>query len=565
MASNFTTALETDVLVLGAGLAGLKAAYTAAENGSRVLLAVKTHLCSGASFYPLMDSLGCQAPLENGTDPSLFLEEINQSSLGMNDEALCQYYIEEINSCMEEMPQMGIPCNKLQEEKLACFAKRSRTIYVWGNWKDIRKNSYAILEKHPTITLKEHHQAVCLLTQSGQVQGAILQDEQGGLHWVKARAVVLATGGYGNLYQHNLNTPDVSGDGQALALMAGASLINMEFMQFIPGFITPHYKTILREGSLLHCEGLFNKQGENILRAQFPSDETYQHCLELRATHGPFTCETASRYFDIALMEAIRQQPGGSGAVIRYSPTILKDKREVMQLYLAWLKDTLKFDLLSTPIVLAPFFHAANGGVWIDSQCSTSVKGLFAAGEVAGGIHGADRHGGNATGSSLVFGRLAGRQAAQYAAALPCPALGEAEAKGQLAKAYPTGKAALTPDEVHQTIQQLMWTHANILRTEAATLKAMAQVQQLERQYSAGAFMEGKQGAAAVKAQHHMLLAKAILTAIDGRKESRGSHYRIDYPHRDDEHFLRRQLLRLASDGTTIEASWAPPATSYRP
>lgn len=549
-----------DVVVVGAGLAGIKAAVTAAKRGREVLLCVKSVLCSGSSFYTLMDTLHCQAPFDEA-DKAVFLRDIDACGGGMNDPVMNRYYVDHIAERIAEFPEMGVYCEPLPERKLACFASHPHRLYSWTGWAEIRARLREILTRFPNLSLCERTEAVTAVTERGTdgvpaVRGVLLFDKQrAALRFVGCSSLILATGGFGALYEHNLNSPDVAGDGHVLALEAGARLINLEFNQFIPGLIRPVNKIVFREGTLDYCEGLIGADGTDVLRQLLPDPAEYAECLRLRAFHGPFTSADLSKYFDIALMKACLAEGHTDGIQIRYSPRICQDGRSYVSGYLEWLKKNHRVNLCRDKITIAPFFHAANGGILVDHRCETDVRGLFACGEAAGGIHGADRLGGNASGSCLVFGYLAAESACACADAVrPGGEPSEAELAGLLESVYRTGADhSLPPQEVIAAVKREMWLGANVLRTEERLAQAVGRVRAMRERYSAWSFFgDPARIPAAVQAHRFLLLSEALLTAMRSRRESRGAHYREDYPAADPA-FGRRTTLSLREGSLRCE------------
>jgi len=521
-----------DIIVIGAGLAGIKAAYEAALSGLSTRIIVKSRLCSGSSFYPKMDSLGCQCTSDDPMDEQYFFEEMEDSGLTMNSPSLTKVYVENIRERIGDFDKLGIPYHKLQDKKIACFAKRPRDIYVWGDWDGIRTNVRELFAAFPNVEILENTDVVGILQQGGRVKGVLAVGSDGNLLRMSAKSVILATGGYGSIYEHSLNTSDVSGDGQMLAYNAGAKLINLEFIQFIPGFLSPVYKIILREPMLLHCKGLPDADGRELLSEYLSSDQEIESCMQQRSTHGPFTCRTAAKYFDIAIMEEILKSEETKGVQIKYEHSLYEDEREVVRMHLEWLREKYRIDPCRDKTFVAPFCHAANGGVKVDEHCSTTVAGLFAAGEVAGGIHGADRHGGNATGSCIVFGTIAGRSAVAYAqgADIP-PSPTEAEQEEYISTVYRGGTGELTPAQASAEVKRVMWRNGNIIRSETGLATALEQVEQVEANFDPMRYIANpSQLKQAVNTVNTIRLAKLVLGAMRGRRESRGSHYRTDYP-----------------------------------
>lgn len=542
MEQTFYQILSADAAIIGGGLAALTAARTCAEAGLSVVMIVKRELCSGSSFYPLTSGLGFQTT-GDGDDRNWFFEELQESGAGMQDDRLAQIYIDESRKRIADLDSLGIPYFVRTDSKKACFAKRVRHCL---RLIELQKSRMSIAEKFyqaSNVTVLEYCDAVTLIKENDRVAGVVAADERSRLYYVKAGAVLLASGGYGGLYKHSLNSADVIGAGQAMALKAGCVLVNMEFIQFIPGVISPTYKLLFSETSLRYGEGLFNKDGEDILRKYLPEGISEQECIALRSGHGPFTNKDSSRYFDIAMMSEILKTGEDCGFRIQYSPEMFRTDDFHIRDYLALCRNN-HVNLENDSLWIAPFGHAANGGVWINEHAQTTVEGLYAAGEVSGGLHGADRHGGNSTGNCLVFGHRAAEAMIQNQ---PKSVTGcsENEAMEQyLAEIHTGGSGSVLPEEAMTEIRDTLWKTCNVVRSGAVLNEALSQVEQLRSTYNAAVLIRaGESIKKAVSVSHALTTAEAVLRAADGRKESRGSHYRQDYPEQNDEHFLKRQFI----------------------
>ncbi len=544
--------MQTDVLIIGGGLAALQAARSCAQAGVKTLLAVKSILCSGSSFYPLTPALGCLAPRrDDPADAQAFMDEINGASQGMNDPELGWLYIQDIHDRVAALDELGLDAHIQKENRVACFATRERELVVWDDWPKTRTRVRKRVSSWPTVSLLEQTAALSLLQTDGVVTGAVLAGLRPGDQpfVVQARSVVLATGGFGALYRHHLNTRDVDGSGHALAAQAGARLRNLEFIQFIPGFLKPKYKVLFSELCLPDSLGLFDAAGKNLLTPVLPGGWSLQKLLDTRGRHGPFTLSDGSGVFDQAIMAEIARTGRDDAVDIRFDPRLLSRPQGANSRYLTWMRDRMHIDLLADRLSIAPFAQASNGGIVIDRDGWTGVPGLYAAGEVAGTMHGADRIGGCAAGNCLVFGHRAAVAAA-------------ARVQSQAGQAYPDvpktlledwrhdrGNASHTPQQVLEEIGTRLWQEAAIIRTEKGLTAARAALDALAASFHPGSCLEAGAGYHEVaRAAHGLTLARLILDAMLQRRESRGPHFRADYPRQQAQ--ARIQDLCLDQQGT---------------
>lgn len=548
--------IETDVLVAGSGLAGIKAAKELSDLGHRVLMVTKMKIASGSSFYPLKASLGTQVT-KDAEDEQKFLEDIEEMSRGMHRQDLAEVYVHEIPERVREYPEIGVAAKKLDGERKACFAPNARNIYLLSDWDRIRRKVGEIFARYDTLSVMEKTVILTLIKESGRVTGAVLLDENNELVLVRCKAAILATGGFGSIYKHNLNPNDVDGSGHVLAMEAGARLVNMEFIQFIPGITAPKYKTLFGEHTLMYCEDIVDGEGKSLLLPMLPEGLGMRDCMEIRSTHGPFTHSLESRYFDIAMMKRIAETGNEKGFRLLFNPAIYENKEEFYTVYLDWLKER-NVDLAEDEIRIAPFAHASNGGMLIDPRGRTGVDGLYVIGELSCNIEGANRLGGNSTGACMVFGKRAAEDCAGYIGTVSHGNADEAVAAGRLSGMFGDPASADDTDAeaaaeraraVTEKIREILWYHANVVRSEKGLTAALEEIRNLEQAVDLPLLISRPdKRQLAFKVRNFLMLSQVLLLAMLERRESRGAHYREDYPE-EDEAFSRRLFVSARPDG----------------
>ncbi|MEG1987846.1 MAG: FAD-binding protein [Oscillibacter sp.] len=502
-----------DVLVVGAGIAGITAAMEAAEAGSTVLLTSGGATFSGSSFYPGTWGLGLIGPEDEG-DCADLAATICRVGCGMADPVLVRTFVAGIAPAIEKVRAMGVKLRRAdssaQKEFIPCFDHKHR------DWNGIEFDSARrVFSKRMAelgIETLPHSELLELVQRAGRVEGGVFAQGDA-LHYFGCNALILATGGYGGLYKYRLTTADVTGCGQALALRAGGTLTNMEFLQMMPGYITPAPKTIFNEKTFRFTE-LKTPAGLPLLGGLVGVSTL----LEERSTHGPFTSRLSSKAVDFRLMEAFLADARGVTAT--YTPALRENPPEFIRTYFDWLREE-KHLTPDDPIQLGIFAHAANGGIRIGCDGSAGVPGLFACGEVTGGMHGADRLGGLSTANGLVFGGKAGRGAAAFCKTAPAT----------IARDWDFDPWATEGvSEAGALLQETMFRTAMLLRSEAGLQGALDQIAQLQRGCIRHPATRVADIAGSRRLENQLITATCILQAAQLRRESRGSHNRTDFP-----------------------------------
>lgn len=558
---------KTDILVVGGGLSGIKVSKELADQSHRVLMVTKMKVASGSSFYPLKASLGTQVTKDEN-DEKLFLRDIEELSHGMHQKDLAEVYVQEISNRVQEYPEIGIHAKKLEGERKACFAQHSRDIYLLSDWDQIRNNVNDIFDQYENLEIMEHTVVVTLLKEDNQVIGAILLDNENQLVLVECKAVILATGGFGSIFKHNLNPNDVDGSGHILALNAGAHLVNMEYIQFIPGITTPNYKTLFGEQTLMYCHDIVNDNGESLIDSSLPKGLSKKECMEIRSTHGPFTHSLPSRYFDISMMNEIIATRNEKGFRLLYDPALYENKEEFYTVYLNWLQEK-NVHFVKDEVRIAPFAHASNGGVYIDTYGRTGIEGLYAIGELSCNIEGANRLGGNSTGACMVFGKRAAEDCGMFVKQTNAHEISTEEASTHVRHLFGLEEEKRNMwevekkgnDEEHtndqkekvqmiiEQVKEIMWYSGNVVRSETHLLASLKKLKELEAELDCYQLFHYRSiRKLTIKAMNFLQLSQILLTAMLERRESRGAHYREDYPYESPD-FNKRLFISKNNNG----------------
>ena len=387
-----------DVVVVGGGIAGCCAAIEAARAGASVCLASASGVFSGSSFYPGTWGLGLVGP-RDASDIDDMVETILHVGRGAANAALVESFVRGIPEAIAALEAMGVslkrPANPDEPQYIPCF---DHSLRMWrGLERASMERGFGRALCEGGVVRFDGCELLDIAMDGGCACGALFFDRSvKRFRAVSCGAIVLAGGGVAGLYKRSLSASGNSATVQAIAARCGARLVNLEFMQIMPGLVSPRRNIVFNEKAFRFARA-WDASGEPIAR----------DVLEARSEHGPFSCERAGAPLDFA-MEAC----GDEGMEIACD--VGDGSPEFVRTFSEWLERECGVSA-SAPARIAPYAHASNGGIAIDERGSCGVPGLFAAGECTGGMHGADRIGGLASANALVFGRRAGVAAAKFA------------------------------------------------------------------------------------------------------------------------------------------------------
>ncbi len=516
--------LTTDILIMGGGLAAMTAALEASEYSTSILVASKGRV--GNSGATLMAGSNFAAVLpeaqEQGDSIALHVEDTLLGGAGINDPHLVRILAQNAPADLLWLEKLGVKFLKKKgrfDMRKPPGHRNPRTVFTENPGIPLTIRGRTITAPLLQILLRgkipflENVSILRLITHEGRLAGVVALDRKSG-EWImiECQAAIMACGGAGHLYAINTNPGDLTGDSYSLALEAGCALRDMEFVQFYPCLHldsprVPIYSPILSDGAVLR-----NKQGERFL-----------------AKYEPERMESATRdAVSRAVYREIKEGMGIEGGVYLDLTPIPAELLQVRFPDLLKLFEHHGIDLQKQWIRVAPAVHFFMGGVVIDERCRTSIHGFFAAGEATGGVQGANRLSGNGLSEPLVFGRIAGREAARYAAEQrkPSASLLSFPSDWLMGERIPDEKIAHT----RRGIKKLMWTKAGIVRHGDELNRALQELEVLQ-----GCFVQGQpasKGSLSIYFEVRSMLraAMAVVSAAVFRKESRGAHFREDFP-----------------------------------
>jgi succinate dehydrogenase / fumarate reductase, flavoprotein subunit len=544
---------EYDVLVIGAGGAGLRAAIEALAQGATVGVVCKSLLGKAHTVMAEGGIAAAMANVDSSDDWRTHFRDTMRGGKMLNNWRMAQLHAQEAPERVRELEQWGALFDRTQDGQILQRAFGGHTFRRLCHVGDRTG-----LEMIRTLQDRGVHMGFdvymeCtvtrLLKDGPRCAGAVgYWREQGRFIVFKAKSVVIATGGIGKAWRVTSNSWEYTGDGMALAYEAGAELMDMEFVQFHPtGMVWPPGVQGILVTEAVRGEGgiLTNNKGERFMERYDPKR------MELS------TRDVVARSIYTEVREGRGTEHGGAYLDISHKPAEYV-KRKLPSMYHQF-KELADVDITKGPMEVGPTCHYMMGGIRVEAETAQStVPGLFAAGEAAAGLHGANRLGGNSLSDLLVFGRRAGLAAAKHAKEVSFAALDSAqiEAAERDALAPFQRTSGESPYAIYRDLQESMQHLVGIFRTREDVQRGLQEIAKL-KQRLAEASVEGSR--MFNPGWHLALELKAMLIVTEGvarsalvREESRGAHSRIDFPNLDPVWSTKNNIIQRDGDAMTL-------------
>lgn len=530
---------EFDVLVIGGGASGLRAAIAAKSAGASAALISKVH--------PLRTNTavaqgGLNAPLGKDDSPESFARDTIAAGDGLCDGNIVRTFAEEAGKEVLWLERVGVPFNRDRDGRLdrRKFGSNSarRTCYADDRTGHIiLQVLHEQLERAQIPTFEEWF-VTALAVEDGRCAGAIaLGLRSGKLEAFSAKALILATGGFTRLYRPSTASLGSTGEGESLAYAAGARLMDMEMVQYHPTVFPKGPGLLITEAALAEGAEVVNSKGEPVLESKFLPRAKLCLSIYRAAQNGE------PIFLDL--------RPIGKEKLARRFPQTVELARTVAGI-----------DITKETIPIRPAAHRPMGGIETDGQGETSLKGLFAVGEcAANGLNGAGRLSGNTLAEAVVFGRKVGESAARYAQTTPkksFPLARLSDEEKRLSAISGGDSSADSLGKIHGELGRLMDEKVGLVREASGLKEALREISSLQERYAKlrvrnSSRVYNYELTSYLELGSMLNIAQIVTLSAQGRAESRGAHCRADFPDRDDQNWKHHTVIGLVGEGPRLE------------
>lgn len=560
--------LRTDVVIVGGGGAASRAALSARLAGAEVLVLAKAPLGTGGSTVhgaSEIMSMGASGYGDAADSPDVHYRDTMAAASGFIDRDLVRVLAEDAPQRIRDLIDYGVNFDRTKDDgyKLiqSDFGSYARALGVSGKTGNAFVAALNEQALRHGVQVRAPAGLVDLLFDAGGRAAGVLAFDATANRWlvVHARSVVLGTGGAHGLFSQQVSTAEMTGDGQAVLYRAGAELVNMEFHQFGPALVHPYVQLFSKSCFVLHPR-MTNALGHEFLADYLPAGVSEEEVMDEKVF--PFTVSNVSRYIDISIAAEIAAGRGTERGTVLFSLAHVAPER--MQ---ATIPNTMRWmrangvDPQRDEMHVGIAFQCLNGGVrMIDADARSTLPGVHVIGELAGGVRGPDRPGGNSLAEGQVFGHRAGDAAAREAL--------QAGATGR-----PTGQAAIArlaralapntrfdPARSADELRAAMQRHALVEKNAAGLGEALDVARWIEAETAHGGGATARTLQDVLTVQNMATTAQIILEACLERRETRSGHLRTDFPERDDAAFSHAFVQRRGDDGRSAFAPLAYPA-----
>ena len=553
--------VDTDVVVVGGGGAAVRAALSARRAGARVHLMCKAPPgVGGSTVFGASEimSMGAAARFGDGRDaPEVHFEDTMRAGRGFIDEGLVRILAEEAPERIHDLITLGVPFDRLDDGSYKLirsdFGTYGRAMGVQGHSGRYFVEALSAEMIRLGVTVDAPVMLVDLVRDGNGELCGVLGYDQSAKHLVHYRtaAAVLGTGGMHAAFAQQVSTAEMTGDGQAICFRHGAELVNMEFHQFGPALIRPYVQAFSKSIFVLDPR-ITNALGEEFLPRYLPSGLTVGEVFVEKVF--PFTTTNPSRWVDVAIAREIDEGRGNErGAVFFSFPHADEETlKATTPNTFRWLAER-GIEMGAAELEVAIAFQCMNGGVRMtDGDGQSTIPGLYVIGEVAGGVRGPDRPGGNSLAEGQVFGHRAGVAAAVRARGeITSPAnLDDSLSFLAAALARPSGADA---GALVSEIRGKMQRHCLVEKTEAGLTDALETVLAARRELEENLALTPETVVEGLGARNLAQTSELILRACLHRRETRSGHFRLDYPETDDAGYRLSFAMRRDGDGVAIE------------